>query len=154
MGQNEEKQSRREFIKELGILGALVIAIGTFVWNSFSYLLPGKKEKTYHKYLVAKENELPIGKAKEINLGGKPVFVIRLKEGYKVYSGVCTHLGCIVRWEENRSRFYCPCHQGIFDKKGQVTGGPPPRPLDEYQVELENNLVFIRVEDKLEGSWT
>ena len=87
-------------------------------------------------------------------MGGKPVFVVRLEEGYKVFSGVCTHLGCIVRWEENKSRFYCPCHQGIFNKQGEVTGGPPPRPLDEYQVELDNNLVFIKVEDKLEGPWT
>ena len=154
MKQNEEKQSRREFIKGLGIISTVVVAMGTFVYNSFSYLLPDRKEKTYHKYLVAKGNEIPVGKAKEINLGGKPVFVVRLEEGYKVFSGVCTHLGCIVRWEENKSRFYCPCHQGIFNKQGEVTGGPPPRPLDEYQVELDNNLVFIKVEDKLEGPWT
>lgn len=154
MKQNEEKQSRREFIKGFGIISTVVIAMGTFVYNSFSYLLPDRKEKTYHKYLVAKENEIPVGKAKEINLGGKPVFVVRLEEGYRVFSGVCTHLGCIVRWEENKGRFYCPCHQGIFNKQGEVTGGPPPRPLDEYQVELDNNLVFIKVEDKLEGPWT
>ncbi len=154
MKQNEEKQSRREFIKGLGIVSAVVVAMGTFVYNSFSYLLPDRKKKTYHKYLVAKEDEISVGKAKEINLGGKPVFVVRLEEGYKVFSGVCTHLGCIVRWEGNKSRFYCPCHQGIFNKQGEVTGGPPPRPLDEYQVELDNNLVFIKVEDKLEGPWT
>lgn len=154
MKQNEEKQSRREFIKGFGIISTVVVAMGTFVYNSFSYLLPDRKEKTYHKYLVAKKNEIPVGKAKEINLGGKPVFVVRLEEGYRVFSGVCTHLGCIVRWEENKGRFYCPCHQGIFNKQGEVTGGPPPRPLDEYQVELDNNLVFIKVEDKLEGPWT
>jgi len=154
MKQNEEKQNRREFIKGLGIFSTVVVAMGTFIYNSFSYLLPDKKEKTYHKYLVAKGNEIPAGKAKEIILGGKPVFVVRLEEGYKVFSGVCTHLGCIVRWEENKGRFYCPCHQGIFNKQGEVTGGPPPRPLDEYQVELDNNLVFIKVEDKVEGPWT
>ncbi len=87
MKQNEEKQSRREFIKGFGIISTVIVAMGTFVYNSFSYLLPDRKEKTYHKYLVAKGNEISIGKAKEINLGGKPVFVVRLEEGYKVFSG-------------------------------------------------------------------
>ena len=44
-------------------------------------------------------------------------------------------------------------HQGIFNKSGEVIGGPPPRPLDEYQVQVENKLVFIKVEDKMEGPW-
>lgn len=154
MKQNEEKQSRREFITNLGIIGALVIAIGSFFKNIFTYFLPEKKKITYHKYLVAKKGEIPLGKAKEITLLDKPAFVVHIDSGYKVFSGICTHLGCIVRWEEQNNRFYCPCHQGIFNKQGEVTGGPPPRPLDEYQVELDNNLVFIKVEDKLEGPWT
>ncbi|HID38887.1 MAG TPA: Rieske (2Fe-2S) protein [Calditrichaeota bacterium] len=154
MAQNENKQSRRDFIRNTSVLGALIIAIGTFVRHAFVYLLPEKKKKTYHKYLVAKKSELPVGKAKKIALSGKPVYVVRLDDGYKVFSGVCTHLGCIVRWEEQKGRFYCPCHQGIFSKTGEVLGGPPPRPLDEFEVHLEQNLVFIKVEDKMEGPWT
>jgi len=154
MSQNEGKQSRRDFLKGFGILGAVIIAIGAFLYNSLAYLLPPRKEKTYHKYLVTKKSDLPLGKAKELNMGGRPVFVVHLESGFKVFSGECTHLGCMVRWEENKSRFYCPCHQGVFSKDGQVTGGPPPRSLDEFPVEVENNLVFIKVEDKMEGPWT
>ena len=154
MAQNEGKQSRREFLTKLGIVGAVIIAIGMFIKNILAYIFPVKKEKTYHKYLVAKVGEIPKGKAKEIVISKKPVFVVNLGDGYKVFSGVCTHLGCIVRWEEQKGRFYCPCHQGIFSKTGKVTGGPPPRPLDEYEVEIDKNLVFIKVEDKMEGPWT
>ena len=153
MAQTETKQSRREFLIGFGIVGAIVVAIGAFITNVLAFLLPYKREKTYHKYLVAKVGEIQKGKAKEITISKKPVFVVNLGDGYKVFSGVCTHLGCIVRWEENKSRFYCPCHQGIFNKQGEVTGGPPPRSLDEYQVELDNNLVFIKIEDKVEGPW-
>ena len=128
--------------------------MGTFVRHALVYLLPARKKKTYHKYLVAKKTELEIGKAKKISLSGKPVYVVRLEEEYKVFSGVCTHLGCIVRWEEQKGRFYCPCHQGLYSKTGEVIGGPPPRPLDEFEVHLEQNLVFIKVEDKVEGPWT
>ncbi len=154
MAQTESKQSRREFLVGLGIVGAVIVAIGTFVVNVFAFLFPGKREKTYHKYLVAKEGEIPVGKAKEITLSNKPVFVVHLEDGYKVFSGVCTHLGCIVRWEQNKERFYCPCHAGYFSKTGEVTAGPPPRPLDEYEVVMDNKLVFIKVEDKMEGPWT
>lgn len=153
MAINDQKQSRRSFIQNLGIVGALVISIGLFIKNSFAYLLPRRKKKTYHKYLVSKVGEIPIGKAKEIKLSGRPVFVTNLETGYKVFSGVCTHLGCIVRWEEQNQRFYCPCHQGKFDKTGKVIGGPPPRPLDEFEVFVENKLVFIKAEDKVEGPW-
>lgn len=154
MEQTNQTTSRRDFLRRLGVVGSLVIAIGFFIERMIRYLLPAKKPKTYHKYLVAKEGEIPVGSAKEITLSGKPVFVVNLKSGYKVFSGVCTHLGCIVRWEEQNQRFYCPCHQGIFNRAGEVTGGPPPRPLDEYDVEIDRQLVFIKVEDKTEGPWT
>jgi cytochrome b6-f complex iron-sulfur subunit len=150
---SEGKQSRREFLTGAAIFSSVIIAIGAFVTNVLAYLFPKKREKTYHKYLVAKTDELPIGSAKEITLSKKPVFVVHLESGFRVFSGVCTHLGCIVRWEQQKGRFYCPCHQGFFSKDGKVTGGPPPRPLDEYPVEVENKLVFIKVEDKMEGPW-
>ncbi len=154
MAQNEQPQTRRQFLERFGVVGALVVAIGLFIRHVIAYLFPPRKAKSYHKYLVAREGEIPLGKAKEISLGGKPVFVVHLKSGYRVYSGVCTHLGCLVRWEEQNNRFYCPCHQGIFDPNGKVVSGPPPRPLDEYQIERDRQLVFIKVEDKTEGPWS
>lgn len=59
-------------------------------------------------------------------------------------SNVCTHLGCRVRWIAERGEFFCPCHNGVFDKDGKVLGGPPPRPLDRYQVKVENDQLFIQ----------
>jgi len=148
------KQSRREFLTKFGVFGALTIAVFAFARNFYLFFTPSKKGKTYHKYLVCKVDEIPIGKAKEIMIQKKPVFVIHLEDGFKVFSGICTHLGCIVKWEENKNRFYCPCHKGIFDKTGKVTGGPPPRPLDEFTVEMDDNLVFVKVEDKDRSPWS
>lgn len=153
MAQEEQKQSRRKFLFSLGVIGAIVIAIGTFFRDLILYLFPRVKEKKYHKYLVGKQGEIPVGKAKEIKIGHTPVYVVHLKKEYKVFSGICTHLGCIIRWEEEKGRFFCPCHKGIFDKTGKVIGGPPPRPLDQFRVEEEGNLVFMYVEDKTRGPW-
>lgn len=58
-------------------------------------------------------------------------------------SNICTHLGCRVRWILEQEQFFCPCHNGIFDKDGNVVDGPPPRPLDRYEVKVENDQLFI-----------
>ena len=60
-------------------------------------------------------------------------------------SNVCTHLGCRVRWITDQSEFFCPCHNGVFDKNGNVVSGPPPRPLDRYEVSVENDQLLIKV---------
>ncbi|TDI85191.1 MAG: hypothetical protein E2O78_04900 [Caldithrix sp.] len=37
----------------------------------------------------------------------------------------------------------CPCHDGVFDVNGNVVSGPPPRPLQKYEVDVdENDNVF------------
>jgi Rieske Fe-S protein len=58
-------------------------------------------------------------------------------------SNICTHLGCRVRWIADRQQFLSPCHNGIFDNNGNVVSGPPPRPLDRYEVKVENGQLFI-----------
>src|SRR3990170_1446601 len=44
---------------------------------------------------------------------------------FTVLSNTCTHLGCPVRWDSGRQSFLCPCHSGVFDRKGNVVSGPP-----------------------------
>jgi len=54
----------------------------------------------------------------------------------------CTHLGCTVPWREDEGQFHCPCHSSLFNRNGEVTGGPAPRPLDLFPVGLQDgNLV-------------
>lgn len=58
-------------------------------------------------------------------------------------SNICTHLGCRVRWIADQSQFFCPCHNAVFDREGNVVAGPPPRPLDRYQVKVEEEQLFV-----------
>ncbi|MFA5836226.1 MAG: ubiquinol-cytochrome c reductase iron-sulfur subunit [Bellilinea sp.] len=64
---------------------------------------------------------------------------------YAVMSNICTHLACRVRWIEERQEFFCPCHNGVYDKQGNVLAGPPPRPLDRYEFKVENEDIYIKV---------
>ncbi len=60
-------------------------------------------------------------------------------------SNICTHLGCHIRWIAEQDHFFCPCHNGEFDKNGNVVSGPPPRPLTRYDVKVDNGELFVQV---------
>ena len=62
---------------------------------------------------------------------------------FKAFAVNCTHLGCPVNWLSSAELFLCPCHGGVYYKDGPVAGGPPPRPLFEHQVRIENDHVQI-----------
>ena len=62
-----------------------------------------------------------------------------------VLSDVCTHLGCKVRWLPEQGAFGCPCHDGVFDRQGNVVSGPPPRPLDRFEYKVEDDQLLIWV---------
>jgi Rieske Fe-S protein len=48
----------------------------------------------------------------------------------------CMHAGCPVRFVPASRRFICPCHGGVYDFRGQRTGGPPVRPLDRFYTRI------------------
>nr|WP_275980177.1 ubiquinol-cytochrome c reductase iron-sulfur subunit [Halalkalibacter alkaliphilus] len=60
-------------------------------------------------------------------------------------SPTCTHLGCTVAYgTQEPDEFYCPCHFGRFDRDGiNVPGTPPQRPLDAYDVVVEDGKVYL-----------
>lgn len=67
-------------------------------------------------------------------------------EDITVFSDACTHLSCKVHWEEERDAFICPCHDGVFDKEGNVASGPPPEPLYRFETQVEGDQLMILVE--------
>jgi menaquinol-cytochrome c reductase iron-sulfur subunit len=112
------------------------------------------------------QNQISLGAAAKVELGTPTLFKAKIQrktgwivneEELSVYirtddgrnftamSNVCTHLGCRVRWAADRHEFFCPCHNGVFDKDGNVVSGPPPRPLTRYDVKVDNGQLSIVV---------
>jgi menaquinol-cytochrome c reductase iron-sulfur subunit len=71
------------------------------------------------------------------------VYVVRSGNNYTVFSNVCTHLQCPVRWQPAIHQFLCPCHGGLYDINGNNVGGPPPKPLPQYVHRIDGTTLYI-----------
>ena len=71
------------------------------------------------------------------------------KEGPVVaMSAACTHMGCIVQWQNSDKKFHCPCHGGLFTEYGQPENSSPVRYLTQLprlDTKIEDGNVFVRV---------
>lgn len=153
-----EAPERRDFLAKLSALamaGGLVAGYGTFASFAARYLYPsGATAKGW--MFVSTVQDFPMGSAKEFRTPtGAGVTIARQQaqgsvEDFIALSSVCPHLGCKVHWEAQNDRFYCPCHNGVFNPSGLGTEGPPKgQSLGRYPLLIENGLLFIEVE--LEG---
>lgn len=74
------------------------------------------------------------------------LFLTRLEDdSFIALSRTCTHLGCAISWDDKQEKFVCPCHGSTFDRTGAVLTSPAIRPLDYYQVRIENGHIRIDV---------
>ncbi|HEX2988325.1 MAG TPA: ubiquinol-cytochrome c reductase iron-sulfur subunit [Chloroflexota bacterium] len=71
------------------------------------------------------------------------VFVLRHGDQILVFSNVCTHMGCSVRWLAWRQQIICPCHGGMYDRWGHLMGGPPSSDLPLYLSRIEDNDLYV-----------
>ena len=139
---------RRTFIQAL--VGFSVVAtLGGVLTPILGYLWPPARRSATkgERVAVGDERDLPVGQGKIISAGDKPVIVVHTAQGgVKAYSAVCTHLGCIVGWQQSRGFIQCPCHDARFNPvTGAVISGPAPRPLPPVQVSIENGKVYVEV---------
>ena len=71
-------------------------------------------------------------------------WVVKMADSQVVaYGPQCTHLGCAYHWDNGKNEFMCPCHSSLFALDGKVTAGPAPRPLDRFDVKVQNNKLLL-----------
>ncbi|MGF1509788.1 MAG: ubiquinol-cytochrome c reductase iron-sulfur subunit [Myxococcota bacterium] len=69
------------------------------------------------------------------------------KRGAEIRATVllCTHQGCRVHWKQERHRYECTCHGGVFDQDGHPKLGPPKRPLKRLPVRTEADRAIVEL---------
>jgi cytochrome b6-f complex iron-sulfur subunit len=134
-------QRRKFLFIMLGGLGALIGAASA--WPVFRFLAPHDTGSGSAQVSVPR-GDVTTGKAHFFQYRGKPAVVLQPAPGdFVALSAVCTHLGCVVAWQEQAGEFLCPCHGGRFSSAGQVLGGPPPKALETLAVELDGDQLRI-----------
>lgn len=139
---NDKPVSRRQFLG-LAWAAASLALFGQAAVALFQFLKPTIQEGIFGgKVTAGNIKEFPVGTVSTIrNMHG---FVSRVgPEGVLVMAWKCPHLGCTVPWVESEGKFDCPCHGSIYNTKGEVLGGPAPRPLDLYPAEIVNNQLIV-----------
>ena len=142
--------SRRSWMASVLMGAGLLAAYGTLAGQFLSFLLPARRASR-RRIFVGPMGAFPTGTVRTIlDLEGNEVLVRRTREGLQAFSSTCPHLGCKVHWQAEEARFFCPCHNGVFDADGIAVSGPPadagqslyPAPLI---VDQENQVVYLEV---------
>jgi cytochrome b6-f complex iron-sulfur subunit len=136
--------NRREFLRilerVLGLIGLSAIALPVI-----AYFYPTRLEEIPSEpVLVGSEADLPPNTSKTVRFGRYPALVLNTPSGLRAYSAVCTHFGCIVKWDADKNQIACPCHDGFFDPAdGSVIAGPPPEALMTLSVQVKEGQIYV-----------
>ena len=141
----QKPMSRRDFLDWI-IRGGLLATLAGMLIPALSYLWPvTRRGPTLAMKEVGSVDEFPVWGAKKVAIGGSAFLIIRTPKEIKAFSAICTHLGCIVFWNDQKRQIVCPCHAGFFDVEGRVISGPPPRPLSSYPVSVVDGKIFVKL---------
>ena len=136
---------RRQFVEV--VLGSGVLAtVVAFLYPVLRYLVPPKELDLGSDAVVAgRVGELKPNSGKIFRFGNRPGLLIRTAAGdYRAMSATCTHLSCTVQYRDDMRQVWCACHNGRYDLNGRNIAGPPPRPLELYEVQVSGEEIFVR----------
>lgn len=144
MEEKPTEKSRRSFLG-IGLTGSLTAFLGMTVYPILRFVMPPPiPESTQNSVKAATIDELNPNSAKIFPFANKPAILIRLPNGeYRAFSAVCTHLQCTVQYREDFKLIWCACHNARFDLNGNIVSGPPPVPLEAFDVAISGNDIIV-----------
>src|SRR5262249_41216819 len=91
--------------------------------------------------------DVPPGTVRAFQAGVIIGHVLNEDGNLRALSAICTHMGCILDWNERTRQVDCPCHAASFDREGVIQPTPEypyrPPPLIRIPVKVENGEVFV-----------
>ncbi len=138
-------QPARRRVVEIILGGGLMASIVSFLYPVLRYLVPPPVPDLGGDEVVAsKVGDLKANSSKIFRFGNRPALLLLTAEGeYRALSATCTHLSCTVQYRSDLREIWCACHNGMYDLNGRNISGPPPRPLEVFQVHVRGEEVVV-----------
>ncbi len=138
-------QTTRRRLTEIMLGGGVLASVVSFIYPVLRYLVPPALPDLGGDEVVAgKVGELKPNSFKIFRFGSKPGILVLSAEGdYRALSATCTHLSCTVQYRTELHQIWCACHNGMYDLTGRNVSGPPPRPLDAFEVHLRGEEIVV-----------
>lgn len=147
----ETNSSRRSFLNII-MGGGVLATLGSIFYPAIKYLTPppsGEAGVTQVKLPFTRADiEADPKKARTFKFG-RSLSIIALTETgeLRALAATCTHLDCTVQHRPDLGIIWCACHNGRYDLEGKNISGPPPRPLEKYNVNEVGDDIFVSRED-------
>jgi len=149
-----DEPDRRTFLStasSVTMAGGLLAGYGTLAYVAGRFLYRDEPPRTAWLFVIETSRMQRNDTLQFQTPAGQQVTITRVKEDGAVHdflalSTTCPHLGCRVHWEPHNNRFFCPCHNGVFDATGKATQGPPAdagQSLAHFPLRIDNGLLFI-----------
>lgn len=144
---------RRTVLSNLTMAGGLVAGYGALAAIAGRFLYPARPAERAWQFVARVEDLAPGSSMSYRTPSGARINVARRgrtggAEDFVALSSTCPHLGCSVHWQPQHNRFFCPCHNGVFDPDGVAIAGPPAEAgqrLSSYPLKVESGLLYIEV---------
>jgi Rieske Fe-S protein len=139
--------SRKRFIDWLlgtsvgGFLAAVAYPVTRYI------IPPELPESTVNSVTLAfSPDDIASNAGRIFKFGNEPGILVKTQSGeLRAFSAICTHLDCTVQYREDLNHIWCACHNGHYDLNGVNIAGPPPRPLDRYDVNVRGDQIVVSV---------
>jgi cytochrome b6-f complex iron-sulfur subunit len=142
---SQQVRPARRRLVEILLSGGMFASVVSFFYPVLKYLVPPAVPDLGQDEVVAgKVGDLKANGSKVFRFGSRPALLLLTAEGeYRCVSAVCTHLGCTVQYRSDLSAIWCACHNGTYGLDGRNISGPPPRPLDSFQVNVRGSEIVV-----------
>jgi Rieske Fe-S protein len=139
------ESTRRRFVNWVLGTGAGGLALSV-LYPAVRYIIPPEAaESTANTVTLAiAPEEITPNSGQIFRFGNRAGILIRTPDGdLRAFEAMCTHLDCIVQYRDDISRIWCACHNGHYDLNGINIQGPPPRPLQRFTVNVQEDRIVI-----------
>jgi Rieske Fe-S protein len=135
----------RRHLLDVLLSGGVLAFLGAVFYPVVRYLTPpAVHEAVASSVVAATVTEVQLNTGKIFRFGSRPGILVRLPSGeWRAFTAVCTHLQCTVQYRPDLEHMWCPCHNGQFDLTGKNVAGPPPAPLEAYDVTVKGDEVVV-----------